>query len=515
MWSRSCRLLQVGNGYSCRYYHSYQRQHRVSNAPLSRLSPAIAATINRDIARPSTALLSAKGQTRGIIDVAFHLLHGSDHPSAPRSKPVPNYPRITAIEAAKHRTPPRKCSMLARDFVDDSLYNPHYGYFSKQATIFTVSDDDQGFDFGTCKDQLEFMNCIGARYAEIEGELNDVNDIMRQVWHTPTELFKPWYGYAIAKYLVAEYKLNGFPSEDLNIYEMGAGNGTLMLNILDYIREHEPSVYERTQYYIIEISSKLAEQQTQQHQIRDTQNAHHGRVHIINRSIFDWDQRVTHPCFFIAMEVIDNFAHDIVRYEVTTGRPMQAVVHTDGHGDYEEVYEPVTDPLIQRYLTLRRRAGHRSNVLQQLPLYRFRQHFPLAPNLTSAEFLPTKALLLLERLRDYFPQHRLILSDFYQLPDAMPGQDAPVVQTRYQHTMVPCSTYMVQPGWFDIFYPTNFELLRDVYQLICRSDHAAFGPRVLGEREFLVHFADIEQTRTLSGENPMLDYYENNKFLFS
>jgi hypothetical protein len=129
-------------------------------------------------------------QIRGIAELAFHLLHGSDHPSASRNKPIPNYPRITAAQAAQCRKPPRECSMLARDFVDDSLYNPQYGYFSKQATIFTVSDDEQGFDFNTCQDQLEFMNRISARYTEIEGELDDVNDVMRQVWHTPTELFK-------------------------------------------------------------------------------------------------------------------------------------------------------------------------------------------------------------------------------------------------------------------------------------------------------------------------------------
>ena len=42
------------------------------------------------------------------------------------------------------------------------------------------------------------------------------------------------------------------------IVEMGAGNGTLMLNILDYIRETDPAVYACTRFRIIEISSSLA-----------------------------------------------------------------------------------------------------------------------------------------------------------------------------------------------------------------------------------------------------------------
>ena len=46
---------------------------------------------------------------------------------------------------------------------------------------------------------------------------------------------------------MSDYKLKHFPYEDFIIYEMGAGNGTLMTNIMDYLREDEPEVYERTQ----------------------------------------------------------------------------------------------------------------------------------------------------------------------------------------------------------------------------------------------------------------------------
>ena len=53
------------------------------------------------------------------------------------------------------------------------------------------------------------------------------------------------------------------PYHDLVIYEMGAGNGTLMLNVLDHIRDIYPDVYERTKYKIIEVSSALASLQEQ------------------------------------------------------------------------------------------------------------------------------------------------------------------------------------------------------------------------------------------------------------
>lgn len=98
-----------------------------------------------------------------------------------------HYPRQTAYDTAKCKSPPTRNKMLVRDFIDDSLYNPNYGYFSKQAVIFSPETD---FDFNGMRDHLEFMNVLGQLYKDIEGEADEVDEVARQVWHTPTELFK-------------------------------------------------------------------------------------------------------------------------------------------------------------------------------------------------------------------------------------------------------------------------------------------------------------------------------------
>ncbi|KAJ1931355.1 hypothetical protein EC988_009817, partial [Linderina pennispora] len=140
-----------------------------------------------------------------------------------------------------------------------------------------------------------------------------------------------------------------------------------------------------------------------------------------------------------------------------------------------------------------------------------RNWLPLPPNLTKAEFIPTQAFQFCRILSKYFPHHRLVLSDFFTLPDTVPNAvDAPVVQTRFSGAMVPCETYLVQPGWFDIFFPTNFELLSRMYDAV-RGGKS----RVCTQRQFAKENADLDKTRTRSGENPMLDFYENNKFLLS
>ena len=102
----------------------------------------------------------------------------------------------------------------------------------------------------------------------------------------------------MARCIVAEYLLKYFPYEDLKIYEIGAGNGTLALDILNYIRDEHPDVYERIHYTIVEISSNLVEIQKKR-LLRE-----HPCVNVVHKSIFHWDVREPAPCYFIAMEVV-------------------------------------------------------------------------------------------------------------------------------------------------------------------------------------------------------------------
>jgi hypothetical protein len=338
---------------------------------------------------------------------------------------------------------------LANRLLTDSLYNPSYGYFSKQVVIFTPGEP---FQFNDLKDESEFHRLLGKRYTEFEDRLDEKepNDT-RQLWHTPTELFRPYYGEAIARYLVANYKLSQYPYHDLTIYEMGAGNGTLMLNILDYIRDAETQVYERTKFKIIEISSNLAKLQANQLLRNADSRGHHSKVEIINKSIFEWNQVVSSPCYFLAMEVFDNFAHDAIRYDPITEDPMQGSVMIDAQGEFYEFYLPQIDPVASRFLRVRHAAtgGHYPHPLYQNRLMRkLKNHLPFAPNLSDPEYIPTRLMQFFDILGKYFPSHRLVTSDFNALPDTIRGVNAPVVQTRYHRRTVPVTTPFVSTNLY-------------------------------------------------------------------
>lgn len=331
----------------------------------------------------------------------------------------------------------------------------------------------------------------------------------RQLWHTPTELFEPFYGEAMARYMVTNYKLSLYPYYDLLIYEMGAGNGTLMLNILDYIRGEHPEVYERTKFRVVEISSSLAALQMQKLKQNARARGHLDKVEIINRSIFDWDTYVSSPCFFLALEVFDNFAHDAIRYNTYTGEPLQAAVLIDGAGEFYEFYERDLDPVASRFLKIRDIAarssynhplGGASSILWR----NIRQRFPGAEDLTIPEYIPTRLMQFFDILHDYFPAHRLLSSDFHFLPNAVAGINAPVVQTRFGRRTIAVTTPLVLQGYFDILFPTDFTVMEDVYRAITGK-----LTRVSMHEDFLRRWAYIEDTQTQSGENPLLNWYKN------
>lgn len=265
----------------------------------------------------------------------------------------------------------------------------------------------------------------------------------------------------------------------------------------------------------------------------------------------------------------------MVRYDMKTLEPYQTFVAIDDDGDFSTHHTRVTDPLISSLLSIRQSLCHPPPIPSILRssdrIRKIYNNLPFSPNLSQPEYIPTRLLTLLYKLRTHFPLHRLLLSDFSSLPDTVVGYNAPVVQTRYKNTMVPCSSLFVQQGYFDIFFPTNFEKLRDMYEHVLSRPAPANGGRSaldlppppprptplwhsvsplalgaeffsahppnrrspldgvasasglpVGERkssvfthtEFMQTYADVEKTRLKNGENPLLDFYKNVKFLF-
>ena len=210
------------------------------------------------------------------------------------------------------------------------------------------------------------------------------------------------------------------------------------------------------------------------------------------------------------MEVFDNLTHDVIRYSTDTLQPYQAIISIDATGDMHELWEPVQDAKILKYLEIQR--GETQAIPEVAPGWMkytptflrnaFTRNIPFYPNLTKPEYIPTGSLQLLETLSNKFPKHRLIMADFDRLPDTIEGKNAPVVQTRLNGTMIAVTKYTVHQGFFDIFFPTDFKDLKKMHNQIMKENSTVQNnstSQILNHREFLQSHANLPQTTCKDG----------------
>lgn len=77
-------------------------------------------------------------------------------------------------------------------------------------------------------------------------------------------------------------------------------------------------------------------------------------------------------------------------------------------------------------------------------------------------------------------------------------------------------TYLLAPGAADVFFPTNFPALCELWRASRaqrrRGQGAAVHTDVLSTAEFMNLYADTRRTKTMSAFNPLLDDFENTAF---
>lgn len=88
-----------------------------------------------------------------------------------------SYPKVTANQLLDRKSRPRGVLMSTADFIEDLLYNKHYGYFAKEAEIY---HPDKPFSYPNVKDIDGFMEAWGESYSKYEQD--DTKPL--QLWHT-------------------------------------------------------------------------------------------------------------------------------------------------------------------------------------------------------------------------------------------------------------------------------------------------------------------------------------------
>ena len=91
--------------------------------------------------------------------------------------------------------------------------------------------------------------------------LSASNWCLQTAWLTPTEIFTPYWGEAIAKYMHEQTSMVDRKLSQLDIVEVGGGTGTLARDILTWFRREDHKLYKKVSYTSLELSPGLAKAQ--------------------------------------------------------------------------------------------------------------------------------------------------------------------------------------------------------------------------------------------------------------
>jgi hypothetical protein len=98
----------------------------------------------------------------------------------PPKEILQQFEQKTSKDTQSYMLPPTRTKMLVRDFIDDCLYNPHYGFYAKPSESVLPEFEEMEQE----EDHLKYMS----RLAKTHGRINHHH--VQHLRYTLTELFK-------------------------------------------------------------------------------------------------------------------------------------------------------------------------------------------------------------------------------------------------------------------------------------------------------------------------------------
>ena len=394
-------------------------------------------------------------------------------------------------------------------------------------------------------------------------------------WFTPVELFKPYYSNTVANFITThcrtdniETKLKHEPCAadggTIEIVELGGGRGTNAVSVLDHLEQHQPDLYHRVQYLILDSSPTLHQLQKKRLRasshadkvsfvLKDLLKVAEGQTQLLSPLLNNNNECSPSATFVIALEVFDNLPHDKVmgvelgqrdqrrglaieqRQQCTVKRrgspmleasPAATEAITTGISCeqlvvWDEHFETLSDPLL-------------SKILRVAP------NCYAPPN--TVTWVPTVALALLHQLPKYRPQVQFLMADFDWFPDpsllmsSTPGittasgrssedrqrrsvwaEQEPLIKSMSDNEEsdgIEYECYLTAPWLSDILFPTDFARMSKFLKNSWK--HLDRDVVVRKQADFLLQYGPEEVHKTkswLTGYTPMLHDYCNTSVL--
>mgnify|MGYP002635232245 CR=1 FL=1 len=87
------------------------------------------------------------------------------------------------------------------------------------------------------KEPIQFHELRG--YHDFRNEMERLYP--QNAWVTPSELFKPFYGYTVSNFIANQMENRNI--RQLRLIEIGPGQGTMMDSVLEFYRNYSLEIY--------------------------------------------------------------------------------------------------------------------------------------------------------------------------------------------------------------------------------------------------------------------------------
>lgn len=448
-------------------------------------------------------------------------------------------------------------SMLLREYVEQALYARGAGYFAAKKVVGGLR---QPLQYKVLEDEADYRRAVRSGWET--GEFGSA-------WLTPSEMFTPFYGEAVARSIVERHKAMYGATEPLQMLEVGGGNGTCASDVLRYLRREEPELYSSCTYTLVEISASLAEAQHAR-LVADLGVADGERFEVINECAHKWatERAATAPLkgpwWFNLFEVLDNLGHDKMRVSDKpdgTSECLEVVIDpADGEDDFVndiadedgssggrrsplslvtwgQSFRPLQDAdLAEASALLRMQSAAELQAIKD-ELAQTEDALPGSATANSAQnffgallgmdtdvgevFVPTGCWRMLRALCNAAPDgHQFTIADYSYLPPDPDGAiNHPVVQIQNKGRTIDLrGNYLIGTGEADIMFPTNFDHLATMVSAASEATRGSSSQSAavhMQTADFMHRWHELDATATLDGFNPLTDDFKNTRFLLT
>ena len=150
-----------------------------------------------------------------------------------------------------------------------------------------------------------------------------------------------FFGYATGRQITEMWERLGRP-EQFSVVEMGAGNGTYALNIMRYLKQHQPQVFQALDYVIVEFSPNLRENQ------RAKLQGYAGKVRWIEKSVLDVTEQDLNNIegVFLSNELMDDLPGHRLKM---VGGEWQEIYSVEEGGTYRDETGDISSQELKDY----------------------------------------------------------------------------------------------------------------------------------------------------------------------